>query len=115
MRSTTRSDGEGMHLGIFMPNCSNAYSISTYKPVPEDWTFESNLEIAQAAEACGYDFIFPVSRWRTFGGESNYLGNSLETMTWASALLSHTKRLEIYSTVHVPVFHPLVVAKMGAI
>ncbi len=111
---TTRLDGEGMHLGIFMPNCSNAYSISTYKRVPDDWTFESNLAITRAAEEAGFDFLFPVSRWRGFGGESNYLGNSLETMTWASALLANTSRIGIFSTVHVPVFHPLVVAKMGA-
>ncbi len=109
-----RKDGDGMHLGIFMPNCSNSFSISTYKLVPDDWTYDSNLEIARAAEDAGFDFIFPVSRWRTFGGESNYLGDSLETMTWASALLANTERLGIFSTVHVPVFHPLVVAKMGA-
>ncbi len=114
LRRTTRTDGEGMHLGIFMPNCSNAYSISTYKLVPDDWTFESNLAVTRVAEEVGFDFLFPVSRWRGFGGECNYLGNSLETMTWASALLAHTTRIGIFSTVHVPVFHPLVVAKMGA-
>ncbi len=114
LRRTTRSDGEGMHLGIFMPNCSNSYSISTYKAVPDDWTFESNLAITRAAEAAGFDFLFPVSRWRGFGGDCNYLGNSLETMTWASALLANTSRIGVFSTVHVPVFHPLVVAKMGA-
>lgn len=107
-------NGNGMHLGIFMPNCSNSYSISTYKRVPDDWTFEANLEITRAAEAAGFDFLFPVSRWRGFGGESNYLGDSLETMTWASALLANTRRIGVFSTVHVPVFHPLVVAKMGA-
>jgi len=105
---------DGLQLGIFMPNCSNAYSISTYKPVPDDWTYESNKQIAQAAEAAGFDFLFPVSRWRGFGGKTNYLGLSLETMTWAAALLAVTHKLRVYSTVHVPVFHPLVAAKMGA-
>jgi len=33
---------EPLRLGLFMPNCSNAYSISTYKPVPDDWTYDSN-------------------------------------------------------------------------
>ena len=104
----------GLQLGIFMPNCSNAYSISTYKPDLEDWTYASNKQIAQAAEAVGFDFLFPVSRWRGFGGQTNYLGTSLETMTWAAALLAVTQKIRIYSTVHVPVFHPLVAAKMGA-
>ncbi len=105
---------DSLQLGIFMPNCSYAYSISTYKPEPEDWTYESNKNIAQAAEVAGFDFLFPVSRWRGFGGETNYLGTSLETMTWASAILAATRKIRVYSTVHVPVFHPLVAAKMGA-
>lgn len=106
-------DREPLQLGLFMPNCSHSVSISTYKAVPDDWTFESNQAIAIAAEEAGFDLLFPVSRWRGFGGETNYLGISLETMTWASALLASTRRIAIYSTVHVPIFHPLVAAKMG--
>ena len=45
---------------------------------------------------------------------TNYLGTSLETMTWASALLARTSRIKIFSTVHVPIFHPVVTAKMGS-
>ncbi len=103
-----------LQLGLFMPNCSYTASISTYKPDPGDWTFESNLRIAQAAEEAGYDFLFPIAKWRGFGGKTNYLGTSLETMTWASALLARTTRIHVFSTVHVPIFHPLVAAKMGA-
>lgn len=105
---------ESLQLGIFMPNCSNMYAISTYRTAPDEWPYESNKRIALAAEAAGFDFLFPVSRWRGFGGETNYLGTSLETMTWAAALLAVTTSLRVYSTVHVPAFHPLVAAKMGA-
>ncbi len=104
----------GLQLGLFMPNCSNMYAISTYRTVPDEWPYESNKRIALAAEAAGFDFLFPVSRWRGFGGPTDYLGTSLETMTWASALLAVTSRIKVFSTVHVPVFHPVVVAKMGA-
>ncbi len=103
-----------LKLGIFMPNCSNMPSISTHKPNPDDWTFDENLRVARAAEAAGFDFLFPVSRWWGFGGETNFLGTSLETMTWASGLLVGTERIQIFSTVHVPVFNPVVAAKMGA-
>ncbi len=103
-----------MQLGLFMPNCSNAYSISTYKPDPDDWTYESNLRIARAAEDAGFAFLFPVAKWLGYGGETDYLGTSLETFTWASAILANTSRINVYSTVHVPVFHPVATAKMGA-
>jgi hypothetical protein len=46
---------EPMSLGIFMPNCSYTASISTYKPDPDDWTYESNLRIARVAEAAGFE------------------------------------------------------------
>jgi dimethylsulfone monooxygenase len=94
-------------LGLFMPNCSNAYSISTYKPVPDDWTYEANAQIARAAETAGFDFLFPVAKWKGYGGTTDYLGTSLETMTWAGALLATTERIQVFSTGHVPIFHPL--------
>jgi hypothetical protein len=72
---------EGLQLGIFMPNCSNMYAISTYRTEPDEWPYETNKRIALAAESAGFDFLFPVSRWRGFGGKTNYLGTSLETMT----------------------------------
>lgn len=103
-----------LKLGLFMPNCSNMSAISTYRTVADEWPYESNKRIAQAAEEAGFDLLFPVSRWRGFGGETNFLGTSLDTMSWASALLAVTHRIQVFSTVHVPMFHPVVVAKMGA-
>ena len=103
-----------LQIGLFMPNCSNMSAISTYRLVADEWDYASNRAIALAAEEAGFDFLFPVSRWRGFGGDTDYLGTSLETMTWASALLAVTSRIRVYSTVHVPVFNPVVVAKMGA-
>ena len=110
----TTTTCEKLHLGLFMPSVSHMPNISHYKAVPDDWTFASNRLIAQAAEAAGFEFLFPVSRWRTIGGEIDYHGKSLETMTWAAGLLAVTRTIEIFSTVHVPVFNPVVAAKMGA-
>lgn len=103
-----------LRFGIFMPTVSNSPNMSRYKADLSDWTFETNRTIARAAEEHGYDFLFPVSRWRTIGGDIDYHGKSLETMTWAAGLLASTSRIRIFSTVHVPVFNPVVAAKMGA-
>ena len=103
-----------LSLGLFMPNCSNMPSISTHDVAQDQWTYASNEAIALAAEQYDFEYLFPVSRWRGFGGETNFLGTSLETTTWASALLRATSRINIFSTVHVPLFHPFVIAKMGA-
>jgi dimethylsulfone monooxygenase len=114
MSTSVMEDRSPLKLGVFMPNNSYTPSISTRKAVPNDWTWESNLKIAQRAEAVGFDLLFPIAKWRGYGGVTNYYGYSLETTTWAAALLARTSRIRIFSTVHVPLFHPVVIAKMGA-
>ena len=114
MTDATQAGREPLRYGIFMPTVSNSPNISRYKADLTDWTFETNRAIARAAEAHGFDFLFPVSRWRTIGGDIDYHGKSLETMTWAAGLLASTSRIRVFSTVHVPVFNPVVAAKMGA-
>ncbi len=108
------TDREPLRFGIFMPTVSNSPNISHYKADQADWTFAANRAIGLAAEQAGFDFLFPVSRWRSIGGDIDYHGKSLETMTWAAAMLASTTRIQIFSTVHVPAFNPLVAAKMGA-
>ena len=114
MNDILSSARDRLRFGIFMPTVSNSPNISHYKADQADWTFAANRAIGQAAEAAGFDFLFPVSRWRTIGGDIDYHGKSLETMTWAAAMLASTGRIQIFSTVHVPAFNPLVAAKMGA-
>ena len=111
---TAKKSRDKLQLGLFMPNCSYSLSFSSYKPDPTDWTYETNLKIARAAEDAHFNFLFPVSKWRGYGGKTDALSLSLETFTWASALLSNTKKIKIFSTVHVPVFHPVATAKMGS-
>ena len=69
MKETVARDP--LSLGLFMPNCSNANVISSYRPVADHWTYESNAQIAQAAEAAGFDFFFPVAKWKGDGGKTN--------------------------------------------
>ena len=97
MDSSSQIARDRLRFGIFMPTVSNSPNISHYKADQSDWTFATNRAIAQAAEAAGFDFLFPVSRWRTIGGDIDYHGKSLETMTWASALfldLTHSDFLD---------------------
>ena len=95
---TAKKSRDKLQLGLFMPNCSYSLSFSSYKPDPTDWTYETNLKIARAAEDAHFNFLFPVSKWRGYGGKTDALSLSLETFTWASALLSNTKKIKIFST-----------------
>jgi alkanesulfonate monooxygenase SsuD/methylene tetrahydromethanopterin reductase-like flavin-dependent oxidoreductase (luciferase family) len=63
------------------------------------------------ADDAGIDFMLPIGRWKGYGGETEYQGATLETITWATALLGATKRITCFGTVHAPLFHPIIAAK----
>jgi alkanesulfonate monooxygenase SsuD/methylene tetrahydromethanopterin reductase-like flavin-dependent oxidoreductase (luciferase family) len=55
--------------------------------------------------------MLPIARWKGYGGETDFHGSTLETITWAVGLLSATQRMTVFGTVHAPLFHPLIAAK----
>jgi alkanesulfonate monooxygenase SsuD/methylene tetrahydromethanopterin reductase-like flavin-dependent oxidoreductase (luciferase family) len=102
--------GNALKIGLFGSNCSSGRAVTT---VPERWTgsWEDNLALARMADEAGIEFILPVGRWKGYGGDTDYMGTTLETITWATGLLGHTKRLIAFGTVHAPLFHPIIAAK----
>jgi alkanesulfonate monooxygenase SsuD/methylene tetrahydromethanopterin reductase-like flavin-dependent oxidoreductase (luciferase family) len=97
-------------LGLFGPNCSSGRAITK---VPERWTgnWADNLALARMADEVGLDFILPIGRWKGYGGDTNYQGETLETVTWATGLLAATERITVFATVHAPLLHPVFAAK----
>ncbi len=99
-----------LKIGIFGANCSSGRSATK---VPERWsaTWDDCLALAQLADNAGIDFMLPIARWKGYGGDTDFHGASLETITWAAGLLAATKRMTVFGTVHAPLFHPLIAAK----
>ena len=100
-----------LKLGIFGSNLSSGKNATL---VPERWraTWDDNQRLAQMADDRGLEFFLPIGRWRGLGGATDYQDWGFETLTWASALLASTKRIHVFGTVHVLLFHPVVAAKM---
>lgn len=98
-----------MKLGLFGTNCSYglimSHAESTYKA-----TWEHTVEVAQRAEAIGFEALVPIARWRGFGGTTNFNGNCFETYAWAAGLAQATERIGIFATSHLPTVHPIVAA-----
>ena len=60
----------------------------------------------------GIDFLLPIGRWKGYGGETDFRGHGLETLTWAAGLLARDReRITVFGTVHAPLFHPVIAAK----
>jgi FMNH2-dependent dimethyl sulfone monooxygenase len=107
------SDENALKLGLFATNLRGGATMADLEGKLEG-TWEETLRIARFADRIGLDALVPIARWRGYGGEANLGDRSFETFTWATGLLAQTKRIQIFSTVHVPLIHPAMVAKMLA-
>ena len=100
-------------LGIFSANCSSGMAVTK---VPERWqnSWENNIRLVQMCDAAGLEFMLPIARWIGYGGETDFHGGVLETITWAAGLLAHSRNIQVFATVHTAFNHPIVVAKQLA-
>ena len=105
--------GDRFRLGTFSTNCSSGMTVTK---APERWvnSWENNLKLAHMLDEAGIDFMLPIARWIGYGGETDFHGGVLETMTWAAGLLASTKNLTVFATIHTAANHPVVVAKQIA-
>jgi dimethylsulfone monooxygenase len=99
-----------LKIGLFGANCSSGRAVTM---VPERWSgsWPDNLRLARMADEAGIDFMLPIGRWKGYGGDTDYQGATLETLTWASGLLASTKNITVFGTVHAPLFNPVIAAK----
>jgi dimethylsulfone monooxygenase len=97
-------------LGIFSANADGGLTVTR---APERWTarWEDIVAVAQMADRAGIEFFLPIARWKGFGGEMNSREWSFETLTYAAALAGVTQNIALFSTVHVPMVHPVFAAK----
>lgn len=104
---------EGFKLGTFSSNCSSGMTVTK---APERWknTWENNLRLGKMLDEAGIDFMLPIARWIGYGGETDFHGGVLETMTWAAGLLANTANLTVFATIHTAANNPVVVAKQIA-
>jgi dimethylsulfone monooxygenase len=99
-----------LKLGLFSLNADGGIAITT---VPERWqaSWPDIADVARMADRAGFEFILPIARWKGFGGERDVRTLCYETFTFAAALSAITEQITIFSTVHVPVVHPVFAAK----
>jgi FMNH2-dependent dimethyl sulfone monooxygenase len=106
-------DRDNFLLGTFASNCSGGMTVTK---LPQRWnnSWANNLRLARLLDDAGIDFMLPIARWIGYGGETNFHGAVLETMTWAAGLLASTRDITVFATIHTAANHPVVVAKQLA-
>jgi len=102
-----------LELGVFLPIGNNGYLISKnapqYKP-----TFALNSAICKLAEDLQFNYVFSMSKWRGFGGRTEFWDHTLESVTLMTAIAAVTKRISIIATMSPMLLHPVVAAKVAA-
>src|SRR3981081_2073259 len=73
--------GNRLKLGLFGANCSSGRAV-TKVPQRGSGIWPDNLRLARIADAAGIDFLLPIGRWKGYGGETDYQGATLQTITW---------------------------------
>lgn len=113
MREGSNSGSRHFLLGFFSPNCDGGNTIST---IPDAWVadWDSLRNLTVAADKAGLDFMLPISRWRGWGGKSNFQGNGIECLSYVAATAPLTKRINLFATINVASQNPVVVAKQIA-
>lgn len=96
-------------FAYWVPNVSGGLVVSKI-PQRTNWTFDYNAQLAQTTEQVGFDYALAQARFiASYGAEYQ-----LEALSTVAALAPVTKRLKLIAAVHPGLWHPGVVAKMGA-
>ncbi len=104
-----------MKLGVFSINLAGASSgVSTMGGSMAVANWDDQKNIAMTADRAGIEALVSASRWKGFNTPSGYWDRTYETWTWAGAMAAITERIQVFTTCAVPLYHPVMAAKMGA-
>jgi dimethylsulfone monooxygenase len=96
-------------FSYWAPLGSGGFVVSNIEQHTE-FNLEANVRYIREAERTGFDYaLMPARYFVSHGWPSQF-----EAMTTAAALSQHTDRITILSAVHPGLWHPGIVAKMGA-
>jgi len=112
-RNAALASSNALKLGLFGANCSSG---RTYASIPDRWvaSWENNLRLAELGDELGFECMIPIARWKGYPGTLRINGSSFESITWATGLLAATRRINVFCTVHISLFHPVIAAKQLA-
>lgn len=100
---------EPLKFAYWVPNVSGGLVTSSIEQ-RTDWGFDYNKELAIRAERAGFDYALTQVRYMaSYGAEYQH-----ESSSFSIALLLVTERLKVIAAVHPGLWHPGVLAKLGA-
>jgi alkanesulfonate monooxygenase SsuD/methylene tetrahydromethanopterin reductase-like flavin-dependent oxidoreductase (luciferase family) len=102
-----------LKLGVFFANVGGG----ARPTLAEDRTrlsWPAVIEIARMADRAGFEAFIPLATWSARNHDSDFTKYSYEPWTWAAGIAQATEHLCVFTTAQVPIFPPVVVAKLTA-
>ena len=94
------------YIGLFAFNASSGVTLTK-----QSNRWQPNIDkINEAARICEknkFDFLLPIARWNDWSGYTNPHRNTYETFCLMSSIAAITKKIKIYSTIHLPFTNPI--------
>ena len=102
-----------LKLGVFFANVGGGArpTLAEGRLQP---TWPAVLEVAALADRGGIEAIIPLATWSVRNTDSDFTRYSFETWTWAAGLAQATEHIAVFTTAQVPIFPPVVAAKLTA-
>jgi len=103
----------GLKLGVFFANVGGGArpTLAEGRLQP---TWPAVLEVAELADRAGIEAIIPLATWSVRNTESDFTRYSFEPWAWAAGLAQATEHIAVFTTAQVPIFPPVVAAKLAA-
>jgi FMNH2-dependent dimethyl sulfone monooxygenase len=108
------ADPDQFKLALFCPNTARGTTMSTARDGLVKATWDEQIRLCQAADRAGIEAVIPLAKWRNTPRVSREADRVFDTFTWASAIAAVTERIQVFATFHVPLYPPVMAAKMIA-
>ncbi|MDO0932260.1 LLM class flavin-dependent oxidoreductase [Streptomyces sp. DG2A-72] len=101
-------------LAMFMFNSARGSTMSSATERLVKVTWPEQVRLTKAAEAAGFEAVIPIAKWCNTPHITPELARVFDNFTWAAGLAAVTDRIQILATFHVPLYPPVMAAKMAA-
>ena len=101
-------------LALFCANTARGTTVSLDADPLVQVTWSESVRICQAADRAGIDAVIPLARWRNVPALEPAFDRVFDSFTWAAAIAALTERIQVFATFHVPLYPPVMAAKMVA-
>lgn len=112
IESPVLADRNRFKLALFCPNTARGTTMSYATDELIKVTWDEQVRLCTAADRAGFEAVIPLAKWRNTPRLAPEFDRVFDPFTWAAAVATVTQRIQVFATLHVPLYPPVMAAKM---